>query len=137
MERLSQWRWGTARFLPGEPDRRGPARGEPERGELERGEPEQGEPAQGATTGSETGWGCAWRDNELKVTFAKEEQQAQTLLLPLDLDGYLSGEYEGPFAARIRERLAVDFIGWDKGPEKFEKQVENVVRALASDAGSE
>jgi len=84
-----------------------------------------------------TSW---WVDNEIGKAFAKEqalmrERKKKVLaLVPLNLNGYLlSGKWTSGKASQILERLVGDFEGWQYSHSKFEKQVENVIRALRAD----
>ena len=70
---------------------------------------------------------------EIEETFEKEESESRSILLPLDLDGYVFSGWKGPLAVRVRERLVSDFTGWEQDNAKFEAQFERVVAALRSD----
>ncbi len=71
-----------------------------------------------------------WVEDEINAAFECEMKEGRFLLLPLDLDGYLFKEWRGGKSARIRERLAADFTGWEHDNVKFEEQFERVVEAL-------
>ena len=70
---------------------------------------------------------------EKEQTLRKERQEKVLALIPLDLDGYLFSGWQSGRASIVRQRLAIDFSGWEQSHTKCEEQIEEVIRALRSD----
>lgn len=86
-----------------------------------------------------TSW---WVDNEIKISFDKEQQlwrergKEVLALIPLSLDDYLfSGHWKSGLATEVKARLAAHFNGWEHDNKKFEEQFERLVKALRTDGG--
>jgi uncharacterized protein YjbI with pentapeptide repeats len=93
-----------------------------------------------ASKHSLTSW---WVEAEIEKAFVKERQvlkdrgESVLTLIPLDLDGYLFRGWQSGKASVVKERVAPDFTGWKRNHDKFEKQLERVIRALKTDGGRE
>ena len=50
-------------------------------------------------------------------------------LIPLNLDGFLfSADYQSGKKAEITSRVAANFVGWEKDPALFDREVVNIRR---------
>ena len=92
-----------------------------------------------ASRNSLTSW---WVDSELNRAFAKEQVLARErgrkvlALIPLDLDGFLfSGEWQSGKADEVRSRMVGDFKNWATDQDKFDAELERVVKGLRADPG--
>jgi acyl carrier protein len=93
-----------------------------------------------ASKSSLTSW---WVDGEISRAFQKEaplmkERGKKILaLIPLNLDGFLfSDEYQSGKKTEIKSRVAANFVGWEKDPALFDRELGKVIRALRTeDAG--
>ncbi len=80
----------------------------------------------------------AWVDAELEFAFERERKlhkasgSAKSVVIPLNLDGYLFDGFEGPKGPQLRKRSAADFTQW-RQPEAFEGAVVDLLRALTTD----
>ena len=95
-----------------------------------------------ASQSSLTSW---WVDGEINRAFQKEAQimkergKKVLALIPLDLDAFLfSADYQSGMKPEITRRVAANFVGWEKDPALFDRELEKVIRALRTDdAGRE
>ena len=83
-----------------------------------------------------------WVDGEINRAFQKEAQimkergKKVLALIPLDLDGFLfSTDYQSGKKAEITSRVAANFVGWEKDPALFDRELEKVIRALRTGEG--
>ena len=83
-----------------------------------------------------------WVDAEINKAFTKEQQLMKQhgkkllSLIPLDLDGYLfSDDWQRGWRDQVRSRKAADFTDWKSDHDKFEQQLEKLVKALRADDG--
>jgi hypothetical protein len=87
-----------------------------------------------------------WVDNEIDTAFQREREimkdkgdgRQVKALIPLNLDGHLfCDEYKSAKKTKLHSRLAADFTGWDTDNAIFEREIENVIKALRTDGGKE
>jgi uncharacterized protein YjbI with pentapeptide repeats len=90
-----------------------------------------------ASEASLTSW---WVDKEIRKALAKEEQlwkernQEVLSLIPLNLDGYMFQKTWVDWKKEhLTSRLAADFTGWKNDDDKFNAQLERVIKALRAD----
>jgi hypothetical protein len=81
-------------------------------------------------------------DSEINRAFQKEVQVMKErgkkvlALIPLNLDGFLfSADYQSGKKAEITNRVAANFVGWEKDPALFDRELEKVIRALRTGEG--
>lgn len=86
-----------------------------------------------------TSW---WVDHEIGTALEKEQRLTKDrgrktqVVIPLDLDGFLfSDAWTSGYRSQLRRRLAADFKTWKEVPGEFEKQVQNLIRALQTGEG--
>ena len=57
-------------------------------------------------------------------------------MLPLNLDGFLfSDDYPSRKKAEITSRVAANFVGWEKGQARFDRELREVIRPLRTGEG--
>jgi hypothetical protein len=85
-----------------------------------------------------TSW---WIDREINTATEKESQlwkdrgRQVLAIIPLNLDDHLF-KWEGSHAAMLRKRLAPNFVGWESDNAVFDREIENVIKALRTDEGA-
>jgi TIR domain-containing protein/pentapeptide repeat protein len=75
----------------------------------------------------------SWVEDELSTAIEKERREGRDVVIPLDLDGYLFEGWTSGHAARIRERLAGKFRGWESDSARFNEQLQRLANALKTD----
>jgi hypothetical protein len=90
-----------------------------------------------ASEASLTSW---WVDKEIRKALAKEEQlwkerkKEVLALIPLNLDGFMfHATWTDWKQEHLTSRLAADFTGWKNDDDKFNAQLERVIKALRAD----
>lgn len=80
-----------------------------------------------------------WVERELEIAFEKEMALRHerglniSVIIPLDLDGYLLNGWGGSHAAALRKRLAARFPGWQSDGSIYQRELERLLGALRSD----
>ena len=91
-----------------------------------------------ASKASLTSW---WVDNEITNVLAREQElwkargKRVQSLIPLSLDSYLLHEWQDGKAQQVKDRVAVDFSGWERDNQKFEDEIGHLILALQPDSG--
>ena len=79
---------------------------------------------------TETALSSNWVATEIEEALEREKELGRTMILPLDLDGFLFDGWKGEHAVEIRKRLAADFVGWEKDDDTFERGFARLCDAL-------
>jgi len=79
---------------------------------------------------SESSLTSSWIHEEIGLALEKEQKLQRSVLLPLDIDGYLRSRWASPHAPLMNRRLVADFVGWRDDRLKLERSFEQVARAL-------
>jgi hypothetical protein len=84
-----------------------------------------------------------WVDHEFEKALKKEEvlskeRGCDTLaIIPLNLDGFMfRPDWKDWKKDILTSRAAPDFTDWKKDDDKFNEQIENVIKALRADGGA-
>ncbi len=84
-----------------------------------------------------------WLDKQVEQALLKEERLSKErhkevrAIIPLNLDGHIfMPDWQDWKQQHLTSRMAPDFTNWDKDDEKFEKQLEQVFKALRADAST-
>ena len=91
-----------------------------------------------ASEASLTSW---WVDREFRKALMKEEQLSKErgkpvlAIIPLNLDGQMfKPDWHDWKKETLTSRLAADFTGWKNDDDKFNRELEKVIKALRADA---
>lgn len=71
-----------------------------------------------------------WVKDEIRKAQEWERRNNTNMIVPLLLDRFLLDEWSDGLAADLRSRLAVDFIGWEKGNSQFKMALDRTLNAL-------
>jgi len=77
-----------------------------------------------------------WVDNEITTAFDKEQRimkdrgEKVRTLIPLDLDGFLFDGWKNGRKVQVLSRYVADFTDWKNDSDKFDSQVDRVIKAL-------
>lgn len=72
-----------------------------------------------------------WVQKEVHIALQKEGRTHESVLIPIDLDGYaLSTKLADDLASVLKSRVVASFVGWEANPSAFKNEFKKILASL-------